>query len=339
MSPKAAKAAKPKETPESRWLSYRPEIKVLDCTIRDGGLMNNHHFDDKTVKMVYDTCVAAGVDYMELGYKSSRKGIKQGEHGCWKYCTEEDMRRIVGDNKTNLKLTVMADAERCDYHEDILPKKDSVLDMIRVATYITQIPTALDMVKDAHDKGYETTINLMAASIISDRELDEGLEMLAKSEAKTIYLVDSFGAFYSEQIHYLVKKYLSHCKPAGKEVGMHMHNNLQLAYANTIEGIIGGANFLDATMAGLGRGAGNCPMELLIGFLRNPKYQLRPILDCVQNHIEPMRSKLLWGYDLPYLLTGLRNLHPRAAIKFKEAELKGEKGDILKFHDAVTDQE
>jgi 4-hydroxy 2-oxovalerate aldolase len=211
--------------------------------------------------------------------------------------------------------------------------------MIRIATYITQIPTALDMVKDAHDKGYETTINLMAASIVSDRELDEGLEMLAKSEAKAIYLVDSFGAFYSEQIHYLVKKYLSHCKPAGKEVGMHMHNNLQLAYANTIEGIIGGANFLDATMAGLGRGAGNCPMELLIGFLRNPKYQLRPILDCVQNHIEPMRAKLLWGYDLPYLLTGLRNLHPRAAIKFKEVELKGEKGDILKFHDAVTDQE
>ena len=169
MSPKTPK---PKDTFESRWLSFRPEIKVLDCTIRDGGLMNNHLFDDKVVKMVYDTCVAAGVDYMELGYKSSRKGIKQGEHGCWKYCQEDDLRRIVGDNPTNLKLTIMADAERCDYHEDILPKKDSVIDMIRVATYITQIPTALDMVKDAHDKGYETTVNLMAASIIPDRELD-----------------------------------------------------------------------------------------------------------------------------------------------------------------------
>jgi 4-hydroxy 2-oxovalerate aldolase len=233
----------------------------------------------------------------------------------------------------------MADAERCDYHQDILPKKDSVVDLIRVATYITQIPTALDMVKDAHDKGYETTVNLMAASVIPDRELDEGLAMLANSEAEAIYLVDSFGAFYSEQIRYLVKKYMSYCKPAGKEVGVHMHNNLQLAYANTIDGIIEGANFLDATMAGLGRGAGNCPMELLIGFLHNPKYQLRPILDCVQNHIEPMRSKLLWGYDLPYLLTGLRNLHPRAAIKFKEGELKGEKGDILSFHDSVTDQD
>jgi 4-hydroxy 2-oxovalerate aldolase len=123
------------------------------------------------------------------------------------------------------------------------------------------------------------------------------------------------------------------------EVGVHMHNNLQLAYANTIEGIVGGANFLDATMAGLGRGAGNCLMELLISFLHNPKYDLRPVLGCVQNHIEPMRAKLLWGYDLPYLLTGMLNQHPRTAIKFKEAELKGEKGDILKFHDIVTDQE
>jgi len=327
---------KHKDTATSRWLSYRPEIKVVDCTIRDGGLMNSHHFPDQIVKIVYDTCVAAGVDYMELGYKASRKGIKQGEHGAWKYCVEDDLRRIVGDNPTKLKLCVMADAERCDYHEDILPKKDSVLDMIRVATYITQIPTALEMVKDAHDKGYETTLNLMAASAVPERELNEGLEMLANSEAKAIYLVDSFGAFYSEQIHYLVKKYLGHCKPAGKEVGMHMHNNLQLAYANTIEGIILGANFLDATMAGLGRGAGNCPMELLLAFLRNPKYELRPVLDCVQNHIEPMRAKLLWGYDLPYLLTGMLNQHPRTAIKFKEAELKGQKGDILNFYDAVT---
>jgi 4-hydroxy 2-oxovalerate aldolase len=334
---KTAEASR-KDNAASRWLSFRPEIKVVDCTIRDGGLMNNHHFEDRIVKIVYDTCVAAGVDYMELGYKASRKGIKVGEHGDWKYSTEESLRRIVGANQTSLKLCVMADAERCDYKEDILPKKDSVLDMIRVATYIHQIPTALDMVKDANDKGYETTVNLMAASIISDKELGVGLEMLAKSEARAIYVVDSFGAFYSEQVRALVKKYLGYCRSAGKEVGVHMHNNMQLAFANTIEGIIMGANFLDATMAGLGRGAGNCPMELLLAFLHNPKYELRPVLDCVQNHIEPMRAQLLWGYDLPYLLTGMLNQHPRTAIKFKEAELKGAKGDILQFHDTVTDQ-
>jgi 4-hydroxy 2-oxovalerate aldolase len=333
------KATKPKDTATSRWLSFRPEIKVLDCTVRDGGLMNSHQFDDKTVKAIYDTCVAAGVDYMELGYKASRKNLKASDFGCWKFCREEDLRRVVGDNPTGLKLSAMADAEKCDYKEDIPPKKDSVIDMIRVATYINQIPTALDMIKDAHDKGYETTVNLMAVSTVPERELDEGLEMLAGSEAKVIYVVDSFGALYSEQIHYLVRKYLHYCKAAGKEVGIHMHNNMQLAYANTIEGIILGANFLDGTMAGLGRGAGNCPMELLIAFLHNPKYDLRPVLECVQNHIEPLRAKLLWGYDLPYLLTGMLNQHPRAAIKFKEAELTGVKGDVLEFYDTVTEEE
>lgn len=332
---KDKKKIKDKDTPAGRWVSYRPEIKVLDCTIRDGGLMNNHQFDDSIVKAVYEACVQAGVDYMEIGYKASRKHIVAGEYGCWKYCLEDDIRRIVGDNPTSLKLSVMADAERTDYKEDIPPKKESVIDMVRVAAYINQIPLAMDMVKDAHDKGYETTINLMSVSTVPERELDEALELLAESEADVIYLVDSFGALYSEQVHYLVKKYLRYAKPAGKEVGVHMHNNLQLAYANTIEGIIMGANYLDATMAGLGRGAGNCQMELLIGFLHNPKYKLRPILNCVQNYIEPLREKLQWGFDLPYMITGFLNQHPRAAIKFKSQPTKG---NILEFYDTLKEE-
>jgi 4-hydroxy 2-oxovalerate aldolase len=327
-----AKTPKPKETSAGRWLSYRPQIKVLDCTIRDGGLMNDHHFDDGIVKAVYTACVEAGIDYMEVGYKASRKVVVPGEHGVWKYCREEDLRRIVGDNPTALKLAVMADAERTDYHEDILPKNQSVIDLVRVATYISQIPSALDMIKDAHDKGYETTVNLMAVSTVPEYELEEGLEMLAHSEAKAIYVVDSFGVLYSEQVEHLMRKYLRCCQAAGKEVGIHAHNNLQLAFANTIEAIVLGANMLDATMAGLGRGAGNCPMELLIGFLHNPKYNLLPVLRCVQDTIEPMRSKLLWGFDLPYMLTGFLNEHPRAAIKFKAGETKG---DIVDFYNSI----
>jgi 4-hydroxy 2-oxovalerate aldolase len=328
----AAKTAKLKETPAGRWVSYRPQIKVLDCTIRDGGLMNNHKFDDQVVKAVYTACVEAGIDYMELGYKASRKVIVPGEHGVWKYCLEDDLRRIVGDNPTSLKLTVMADAERTDYHEDILPKTQSVIDMVRVATYIHQIPTALEMVKDALDKGYETTVNLMAVSTVPEYELNEGLELLACSETKAVYVVDSFGTLYSEQVQHLVRKYLSYCKAAGKEVGMHAHNNLQLGFANTIDAIVLGANMLDATMAGLGRGAGNCPMELLIGFLHNPKYNLLPVLRCVQDTIEPLRSKLMWGFDLPYMLTGFLNQHPRSAIKFNESKTKG---DIVDFYNQI----
>lgn len=319
-------------TPTStEWLSHRPEIRVLDCTIRDGGLMNNHHFDDHVVKAVYDACVASGIDYMEIGYRASCKDIKLGEHGCWKYCREEDIRRIVGDNATSVKLSIMADAGRCDYREDIPAKEDSVINLVRVACYVHQVPLALGMLKDARDKGYETTVNLMAVTTVGDSELEAALELLAPSEAQAIYVVDSFGALYPLQTRRLVEKYLQHAKSGGKEVGIHAHNNLQLAYANTIEAISLGANYIDATMAGLGRGAGNCPMELLFDLLRDPAHRLRPILKCVADTIEPLRKDLGWGFDLPYMLTGLHNQHPRAAIAYNAAI---EQQDIGTFYDS-----
>lgn len=297
------------------WVTYRPEIKVLDCTVRDGGLINDHQFDDGFVKAVYETCVAAGVDYMEIGYKSSRKGVAtKDKFGDWKYCNEECIRRIVGDKKSTVKLAVMADAEKCDYKEDIPPKKNSVVDLIRVATYVHQIPVAVDMIKDATDKGYEATCNLMAVSTVQDDALDQALEVLAQTPASTIVVVDSFGALYTEQVERLVKKYQKALKGTDKEVGLHMHNNQQLAFANTIEGIIHGANRVDATMGGLGRGAGNCPMELMLGFLRNPKYHVRPVYKLLQDHMIKMREKLEWGPLVPYNIVGQLNQHPRGAM-------------------------
>ncbi|MEI6564214.1 MAG: aldolase catalytic domain-containing protein [bacterium] len=315
------------------WISYRPEIKVLDVTIRDGGLMNNHQFNASLVKAVYRTACEAGVDYMEIGYKGSRKVFSNTENGPWKFCDEDALRDIVGDKSGGTKLSVMADAERTDYHTDILPRDKSVIDMIRVAAYIHQIPSALDMIKDAHDKGYETTINLMAISTVPECEIDDALEVLAKSEVDVFYLVDSFGTLYSEQIQSFMQKFLKFAKAGGKEVGIHTHNNCHLAYANTIEAIICGANYLDASLAGLGRGAGNCQMELLLSFLHNPKYRLRPLLQCIQDNIEPLRKDFFWGYSIPYMISGILNRHPREAIEFME---NGSSSDIVKFYDTMT---
>jgi 4-hydroxy 2-oxovalerate aldolase len=326
------KDAKAPATGTKAWLSYRPEIRVLDCTIRDGGLMNDHRFSDDFVRAVYNADGAAGVDFMEIGYKASKRSFKRNEHGTWKFSDEDDIRRIVGDNKSATKISIMADAERTDYKEDILPKKDSVVDLIRVATYIHQIPTALDMIKDAHDKGYETTINIMAVTAVPDVELDSALEVLAKSEVGAMYVVDSFGNMYSEQIRHLVKKFLHHCKPAGKEVGIHTHNNLQLAFSNTIEAIILGCNLVDASICGLGRGAGNCPMELALSFLHNPKFKIRPILEAMQTTVEPLREKVRWGFAVPYMLTGCLNRHPKTAMDFMESD---DYKNLLRFYDQV----
>lgn len=339
MAEKVEKAAKSESRwaeKKGSWLTYRPDIKILDCTIRDGGLMNNSHFEDELVRAVYQACTAAGIDYMEVGYKGDKSIYSPQEYGKWRHCTEEDVRQIVGDNPTGLKLSAMADAERTDYHQDILPKEQSVFDMIRVATYIHQIPTAVDMIKAIHDKGYETTINMMAISVVHENELDEALEILSRTEVDVIYLVDSYGSLYSEEIQALMRRYLQYAEPAGKKIGIHTHNNQQLAYANTLEALIMGASYLDSTLGGLGRGAGNCPTELLLGFLKNPKFHLRPVLQCLQNHIMPLREEILWGYDIPYMLTGQLNMHPRAAMAYMDSE---HRADYIKFYDEMIEED
>jgi 4-hydroxy 2-oxovalerate aldolase len=308
----------------------------LDCTIRDGGLVNDHKFDDGFVRAVYRACVEAGVDYMELGYKGSKKIFAPDKFGSWKFCDEDAIRRVVDDNPSSLKLAVMADAGKSDWHTDILPKKESVIDMIRVAFYVNQVPEAVDMIKDAADKGYEVSANLMAISRASDLEVGQALELIAETPASTLVVVDSFGSLYSEQVELLVKRYLDFGKATGKEVGIHAHNNQQLAFANTIEAIIHGANRIDATMAGLGRGAGNCPMELLIGFLRNPKFKARPIYQFLQDYIEPLRKEVEWGPYVQYMITGQLNQHPRSAIAARHG---AERDNYVAFYDKLLTEE
>ncbi|MEI6654834.1 MAG: aldolase catalytic domain-containing protein [Verrucomicrobiota bacterium] len=316
------------------WITYRPELKVLDCTIRDGGLINNSHFTDEQVRAVYRASVESGVDYMEIGYKNAPAQFPRSKYGPWRHCEEEDMRRVVGDHTfeaTGLKLAAMADAGgKSDWRHQIIAAKDSVLDVIRVACYVHQISEALEMVEYCHDLGYETTLNIMAISTVGEAEIDQALEIAAKSSAGTIVVVDSYGTLFREQIDFLVRKYTAAVEGTGKHIGMHAHNNLQLAFANTVEAIILGANRVDATLMGLGRGAGNCPMEILLGFLRNPKFRLRPVIEAIQQTILPMRQQFDWGPSLPYNITGQMNLHPKSAMAWRESDTPD---DYLGFYD------
>ena len=317
-------------------ISYRPDIKVVDCTIRDGGLVNNFYFDDEFVRNLYTANVAAGVEYMEFGYKASKEIFDVKEFGKWKFCDEQDIRDIVGDNNTDLKISVMADVGRTDYKKDIIPKTDSVIDMIRIATYINTIPAAIEMIHYCAEMGYETTINIMAVSTAAESELVLALDLLAQSEVGTIYLVDSYGSLYPEQIRRLADKYLKVAEKYGKKVGIHAHNNQQLAFANTIEACTVGVSYLDATMSGMGRGAGNCNMELLLGFLRNPKYSLNPVLKFLQNQMLPLKKTgLVWGCDVQYMLTGQQNQHPRTAIAFTAEQRE----DYAAFYQSLLDRE
>lgn len=315
-------------------LSVRQDIRVVDATIRDGGLCNDFRFDDKFVKDLYAANVKAGVDYMEFGYKASKELFKEEDFGKWKFCNDEDIRKIIGDNKSKMKIAVMADVGRTDFQKDIIPKKDSPIDLVRIATYINTIPAAVEMIEDCAKKGYETTINIMAVSKANTDDIKTALDILGQSPVNAFYIVDSYGALYPEQSRKLANLYCEYADKYGKSVGIHAHNNQQLAFANTIEAMTQGVSYLDATVDGMGRGAGNCALELLLGFLKNPKYKVAPILKIIEEHTEKLKAEgVKWGYDIPYMLTGQLNTHPRPAISY----VKEDRKDYSKFANELYD--
>lgn len=320
----------------SNLMGFRESVRVLDATLRDGGLVNEFRFSDEFVKALYQANIRAGVDYMEFGYKADKDLFDVDKFGPCKFCDDDYIRSIVGDNDSSLKLAVMADVGRCNYKRDIAPRSDSAVDLVRVATYVNTIPAAVDMIENIHNKGYETSCNIMAISTSQESDLTVALDLLCKSPVDVIYIVDSYGSIYPEEMARVVNLYKEYTDKYGKKLGIHAHNNQQLAFANTIECVGDGVDYLDATFAGMGRGAGNCAMELLLSLLKNPKYNLFPVLQFVEEHINKIKAEgAVWGYDLQYLLTGVLNQHPRTAIAFTNDGRK----DYAEFYKEIVVQD
>ena len=305
----------------SALMGVRESIRVIDATLRDGGIVNDFMFTDEFVKELYKTNIAAGVDYMEVGYKASKKIFDKTKFGKWKFCDDEDIFKVIGDNADKkVKLAVMADVGRCDFKEDIRPKSESAVDLIRVACYVHQIPGALEIIEDAKKKG----------------DIKVALDMIGQSPVDCIYIVDSYGSIFPEQMQRICALYKEYADKHGKQLGIHAHNNQQLAFANTIEACGDGVDWLDATYNGMGRGAGNCFMENLLAFLKNPKYKVYETLKFIEKYMLQLKKDgVVWGYDVPYLVTGYLNQHPRAAMAFS----KDKRTDYSKFFDEVIAQE
>jgi len=307
--------------------------KIVDCTIRDGGLVNNWDFSVEFVQHLYKCLNEAGVDYMEIGYKNSPKLLKGADSaGPWRFLDDEFLKTVIPE-KGDTKLSALVDIGRVD-ENDILPREQSLLDLIRVACYIQDVDKALELVQLFHDRGYETTLNIMALSNVMENQLIEAFELIAESVVDVVYIVDSYGSLAPNDIQYLVDKFQKHLP--NKRLGVHMHNNLQLAFANTLVGAEKGVELLDASVYGMGRAAGNCPTELLVAQLKNTKYELRPVLDMIETYMIPLREKEEWGYIIPYMITGMLDEHPRSAMALRNSANKDKAVD---FYDRLTTPE
>ncbi len=298
---------------------FREEIKVLDCTIRDGGLINNYHFTDDLVKATYQAACDSGVDIVELGKKLAESDeYTREKYGRWNFCDDDDINRVIDAHESDHRplIAVMYDVGRVDTNA-LQPRDQSPFDMVRTASYVADIDKGLDLCKRSKDQGYLTTINIMACSAVPHTDLIEALQQVNETkEVDYLYLVDSYGAFYSEQVTSFLKLYKEHAPD--KELGFHAHNNQQLAFSNTQQAIIDGVNLLDATINGIGRGAGNCNLELLLNFLKNPKFDVAPIYKTIQEYFVPLREEIEWGFNDIYGISGYLNQHPREAMKFRK---------------------
>jgi len=273
---------------------------------------------------------------MEFGYKADKDLFDVNKFGPCKFCDDDFVRSIVGENNTDLKIAAMADVGRCNYKRDIIEKANSPIDLIRVATYLKEIPAAIDVIEDCTKKGYETSCNIMALSTGQESDIKAALDLIGKSPVDIIYIVDSYGSIYPEEMARVCDLFGNFAAKYNKKLGIHAHDNQKLAFANTIECVGDGVDYLDATYLSMGRGAGNCAMENLIGFLRNPKYKIYPVIQFLQDHMVPLKeSGVVWGYDTQYLLTGLLNQHPRTAIAFTKEKRK----DFTEFYKEITSQE
>ncbi|MCR5400082.1 MAG: aldolase catalytic domain-containing protein [Treponema sp.] len=320
----------------AKLIGYRPEVKVVDATLRDGGLVNDFFFPKDFAKALYETNLKAGVDIMEFGYKADKELFDVDKFGPCKFCDDDYIRSIVGENNTDMKIAVMADVGRCNYKKDIIEKKDSPIDLVRVATYLKEIPTAIDVIEDCTRKGYETSCNIMALSTGQESDIKAALDLLGQTPVGILYIVDSYGSIYPEEMARICDLFGNFAAKYNKKLGIHAHDNQRLAFANTIECVGDGVDYLDATYMCMGRGAGNCAMESLLGFLHNPKYQIYPAIQFIENHMVPLKEAgVVWGYDTQYLMTGLLNQHPRTAIAFTKEKRK----DLTNYYKEITSQE
>ncbi|MDR7577150.1 MAG: nucleoid-structuring protein H-NS [Armatimonadota bacterium] len=286
-------------------------VQVLDCTVRDGGFTNGWGFSVEFVRELYEALDAAGVDYFELGFANARERWHAPSPQRWQALTEELLQAAV-PAKRKTRLAAMVDTWGVP-EGDVLPRARSRLDLVRVACRRESLREGLELVGRFQRAGYGTALNLLAVSELGPADLSTALHYVAECPADVVYVVDSYGHLEPSRVRDLVRRFrtaLPH-----KTVGFHGHNNRQLALANTLAAAAAGAGYVDASLLGMGRGAGNCPLELLLGFSEAPRDRLVPLLRFVQRRGAELPPPSRWAYGLPLMLTGLLNRHPREATE------------------------
>jgi 4-hydroxy 2-oxovalerate aldolase len=288
---------------------------LLDCTLRDGGYYNSWDFNDSLIHDYLLAMKAVRVDVVELGFRSTdKKGFK----GACAYSTDAFIRTL--DVPEGITFCVMINASdilvKGKYNEKILStlfpetSKTSRVSLVRIACHTVEFFEALPAFEFLNSKGYKVAFNLMQVSECEPEEL----KLLSKEAQKypfdVLYFADSLGNMNTEKVLNVIELLRTHWKGA---LGIHAHDNMGLALSNSLYAINKGITWVDSTVTGMGRGAGNVKTELLvieISKLRDSSCNMKPIMALIANTFKPMKEKYGWGTNPFYYLSGKNSVHP-----------------------------
>lgn len=307
-------------------------IKLLDCTLRDGGYYNDWNFPTHIVKKYLSAMDAVGVDIVELGLRSLQNNSFKGANA---YTTDQYISSL--NVPKSLKVAVMINgAEICgvDSMSKVLEKLfplnagESPVDIVRIACHVHEFEEALESVQWFKKNGYTVGFNLMQ---VADRSLDEISALAAKAAAFSVdalYFADSMGSMDPEQTADIIKALKVSWKG---ELGIHTHDNMGLALSNTMKAVSEGVTWLDSTVTGMGRGPGNARTEELaieLAQLGNRDVNLVPLMGVINEYFQPLKNECGWGSNPYYFLSGKYGIHP-SYVQIMAGDKRYTEEDIL----------
>ena len=321
-------------------------MKILDCTIRDGGYVNNWKFTDEQVRECYLACSNSGIEYMEIGFRNFNKPDLLSKYGSTFFCTEQYINQTIGDIE-GCKLAVMVTINAFDIN-DFVPKSESKISMVRILMAyhgsknkdddildIQQLLDGIKQIEDLVELGYEISFNIGRIDKISRKQLYEICKILSTTKISYFTMADTYGSIDLDNIENLipyVKFLLTDVFETNIKIGFHAHDNMSNGTCKALYSLKYGVDMIDGCILGYGRGSGNAKTELIMMDLNknhNKNYDMVNIIEYGDNFLINYKECLNnLCYNVVYALSSYFGCHVTYAIDIVENYEKMQIRDI-----------
>lgn len=288
------------------------QLQLLDCTLRDGGYINDWEFGQDTLLNVFERLVSAKIDVIEIGFLDQRRSFDPNRSIMPDTSCVEKIWGAV--NKGDAMVVGMIDYGTCDL-EHLQPASESYLDGIRVIFKKGIMHEAIAYCKQVKELGYKVFTQAVSITSYSDEELSELVGLVNDLEPYAVSMVDTYGLLHQSNLMHVFHLLDAELKPT-IAIGYHAHNNFQMGYANGIEFLSSEVTrtlLVDGSLHGMGKSAGNAPLELLAMYMNNncgKNYDMNQVLEAIDASILPIFQKVHWGYNLFYYIAASNKCHP-----------------------------